>query len=390
MADCMFQPTSKLPQVGTTLFSVITRRANELGALNLAQGFPDFAPPAQLSAALNEVLAQSAHQSVHQYAPGVGSDALRERIAGLCASQLDIALHDLDDITVTLGATEGLFSTVLALVHAGDEVILLDPCYDSYGVAVALCGAQAVHVPLLLPDFAVDWQRVRDAVTPRTRMIIVNSPHNPTGAVWSADDVEQLASLVRDTGIVVLSDEVYANMVFDGRCHHSLQAHAELRERSVSVFSFGKALHATGWRVGYTVAPAALTREIRRVHQFNTFSIAHPLQAAIARFLDVVPDHVAGLAAFYQAKRDEFLKLVSPSRFRFIPAAGSFFQLLDYSSLSDAGDEAYAEQLLTRAGVATIPLSPFYAQPPALRLLRFCFAKRSDTLQQAAARLNEL
>lgn len=378
----MFTPQSKLPHIGTTIFTVITQRARELGAINLAQGFPDHEPP-QL---LKDCLARAVLGAEHQYAPMVGVEILREQIA-LQLRALEVRLPSHDCITVTLGATEGLFSSVLALVHAGEQVIVLDPCYDSYAPAIELCGAQAVHVPLLLPNFGVDWQRVRDSITPHTRMIIVNSPHNPSGSVLSHDDIATLAELTRDTNIVVLSDEVYANMLFDGRKHYSLQAHPELSERSISVFSFGKVLHATGLRVGYTVAPPLLTQAIRRVHQFNTFSIANLLQCAIAEFLQLATDHVVGLGAYYQSKRDRFLQLLAGSRFSYVPSPGTYFQLLDYSAIAAEDDVRFAERLLRENGVAAIPLSPFYADAPQHRLLRFCFAKSDQTLMAAAAKL---
>lgn len=378
----MFIPHSKLPQVGTTIFTLITQRARELGAINLSQGFPDFDPPALLQS----LLMRAAQSDLHQYAPMGGIAALHEQIV-LAAAELDIAALTPEQITVTLGATEALFSSIQALVHAGDEVLVFDPCYDAYAPAVSLCGARTVHLPLSAPDFHVDWQRVREAINPRTRMIIINSPHNPTGAVLHRDDLDRLAELVRETKIVVLSDEVYANMIYAGAAHVSVQAHPELRERSISVFSFGKVLHATGWRVGYALAPAALTRELRRVHQFNTFSIAHPLQWAIAEFLKAVPRHRAGLSTLFRNKRDEFLQRLRGSRFTWQPAPGSYFQLLDYSAISRAPDTEFAEQVLREHGVAAIPLSPFCAQPPDYHYLRFCFAKRDDTLQAAAERL---
>ena len=378
----MFVPHSKLPTVGTTIFTVMSQRARELGAINLAQGFPDFEPP-QL---LKNLLADAMTSYCHQYAPMSGADALVQQITRLASDQGWPAV-DSDHITITVGATEALFSSILALVHANDEVIVFDPAYDSYGPAIALCGARAVHLPLQLPHFQVDWQRVRDAINERTRMIIINSPHNPSGAVWSQQDVDTLATLTRDTSIIVLSDEVYANLVFDGRHHISMQSHPELRERSISVFSFGKILHATGWRVGYALAPPALTRELRRVHQFNTFSVAHPLQLAIAEFLRSEPSHIATLSAFYQAKRDYFIKLLQPTRFRMVPTPGTYFQLLDYSDVSDENDVQFADRLLREVGVAAIPLSPFYAQPPAIRWLRFCFAKQEKTLAAAVEKL---
>jgi methionine aminotransferase len=377
----MFTPHSKLPQVGTTIFTVVTQRARQLGAINLSQGFPDYEPPELLKS----LLVQAAGADTHQYAPMGGIYALRQQIA-IAAAELGITVTQ-DEITVTLGATEALFSSIQALVHAGDEVIVFDPSYDSYGPAISLCAARAIHIPMTVPGFGIDWQRVRDAITPRTRMIIINSPHNPSGAVLRRADLNALAELVRDTPIVVLSDEVYANMIYEGELHVSVQAHPELRERSIAVFSFGKVLHATGWRVGYALAPAALTRELRRVHQFNTFSIAHPLQWAIARFLEAAPDHRAGLSAFYRAKRDYFLKHLEGSRFAWQPSPGTYFQLLDYSAISAESDVQFAERVLNQHGVAAIPLSPFCVQQPDYRYLRFCFAKRDATLHAAAERL---
>ncbi len=378
----MFVPQSKLPQIGTTIFTLITQRARELGAINLSQGFPDYDPPEPLRA----LLAQAAREGMHQYAPMTGLDALREQIV-LLATAHGIKADAAEEVTITLGASESVFSSIQALVHAGDEVIVFDPAFDIYGPAIALCGARAVHLPLLPPSFGIDWQRVRDAITPRTRLIIINSPHNPTGAVLSRHDLDTLAELVRDTPIMILSDEVYANMMYDGGVHHSVQAQPELRERSISVFSFGKMLHATGWRVGYAIAPPLITRELRRVHQFNTFSIAYPLQWAIAEFIQACPGHRAGLAAFYQTKRDRFLSLLRDSRFTWQPSPGSFFQLLEYSAISDTGDVEFAERVLREHGVASIPLSPFCDQPIDYRYLRFCFAKRDETLQRAAERL---
>jgi methionine aminotransferase len=277
-----------------------------------------------------------------------------------------------------------VFSSIAALVHAGDEVIVFDPAFDIYGPAIALCGARAIHVPLLPPTFGIDWQQVRDAISPRTRMIIINSPHNPTGAVLAKRDLDTLAALVRDTPIIILSDEVYADMIYDGGVHHSAQAHPELCERSISVFSFGKMLHATGWRVGYAIAPPLITSELRKVHQFNTFSIAYPLQWAIAEFLKRCPEHRVELAQFYQAKRDRFLGLLRNSRFTWTASPGSFFQLLEYSNISDRPDTEFAEQVLREHGVASIPLSPFCESPIDYRYLRFCFAKRDETLASAA------
>jgi len=381
----MFTPVSKLPNVGTTIFTVISQRAKELGAINLAQGFPDFAPP-QL---LQDLLGKAATESVHQYAPMTGTDALIQQVLRL-SIEAGLTSTTEANVTITVGATEAIFSTILALAHPGDEVIVFDPCYDAYVPAVELCNARAVRIPLQLPDFHVDWQRVSDAINDRTRMIIINTPHNPSGAIWSQQDINTLADLVRNTQIVVLSDEVYGGMVFDGAAHCSVQAHEELRERSISVMSFGKLLHATGWRVGYALASEKLTQEIRRVHQFNTFSVAHPLQVAIAEFLQQTPEHLRSIAGFYQAKRDYFTGLLSQSKFQMIPTPATYFQVVDYSDMSDESDVQFADRLLREAGVATIPLSPFYEKPPALKLLRFCFAKREATLAAAAEKLLDI
>lgn len=382
----MIDVRSKLPHVGVTIFTVMTQRANELGAINLSQGFPNFDPPDELKALLAEHVAKGANQ----YAPMTGVEALREQIALKFARSYGKRIDPQKEITITLGATEAIFSAVQALVHAGDEVIVLDPAYDSYAPSILLAGGKPVHIPLSPPRFSVDWQRVREAISPRTRMLILNSPHNPATAVLSSDDVAELAALVRDTSILILSDEVYEHMTFDGRRHHCLSAHPELAERTVGVFSFGKTMHATGWRVGYAIAPRELTIELRRVHQFNTFSIASPMQHAIADFLRLHPDYHESLAGFYQAKRDLFLARLAKSRFKFTPTAGTYFQLLDYSAISSQSDMEFAETLIQSAGVAAIPLTPFYAAPPRLPYLRFCFAKTDDVLEQAAERLCKL
>jgi len=378
----MFEVKSKLPHIGTTIFTVMTQRANETGAINLSQGFPNFDAPERLKA----LVAEHVSAGHNQYAPMIGVEALREQIAKKFARSYGRQLDVQSEITITLGATEGVFSAIQALVHAGDEAIVFDPAYDSYAPAILLAGGKPVHVPLQPPSFAIDWQRVRDSITERTRLVIVNSPHNPATSVLSADDADELARLLRNTSIAVLSDEVYEHMVFAGR-HVSLCAHAELAERTIGVFSFGKTMHATGWRVGYTLAPLNLTREIRRVHQFNTFTIATPLQHAIADYLREAPEHNDGLAEFYRRKRDFFLQRLQSSRFKWTPTTGTYFQLLNYSDISQQGDVEFADTLIRDAGVAAIPLSPFYSQPPPLTYLRFCFAKTEDTLAQAAERL---
>jgi methionine aminotransferase len=378
--------TSKLPHVGTTIFTVMSQRANETGAINLSQGFPNFDAPERLRALVAEHVAAGRNQ----YAPMIGVDVLREQIAAKFQRSYARAVDPLQEVTITLGATEGIFSAILALVHAGDEVIVFDPAYDSYAPAILLAGGRPVHIPLQPPDFAIDWERVRVSITSRTRLVIINSPHNPATSVLSANDLTELASLLRNTQMLVIADEVYEHIVFDGLTHQSICGHAELAERTVGVYSFGKSMHATGWRIGYTIATPELTREIRRVHQFNTFTITTPLQYAIADYLREAPEHCSGLSTFYQLKRDFFLERLKRSRFSFTPAAGTYFQLLDYREISKQGDMEFAETLIGEAGVAAIPLSPFYAEPPQLPYLRFCFAKNEATLEQAAERLCKL
>jgi len=377
---------SKLPHVGTTIFTVMTNRARELGAINLAQGFPDYDAPAKLK----DLLAYHVAAGHNQYAPMIGVAELREQIGLKLGASYGRMLDIENEITVTLGATEAIFSAVLGLVHPGEEVILFDPSYDSYAPAVILAGGRPIHIPLDPPKFQIDWDRVRQAISPRTRLVMINTPHNPVATVIPAPELNILAEILRGTDALVLSDEVYEHMIYDQARHASIVEHPELYERGVAVFSFGKTMHATGWRVGYAVAPPNITREIRRVHQFNTFSIAHPLQLAIADFLKQSPGHNAGLPAFYQAKRDRFLELLRNSSFSWTPAAGSYFQLLDFSAITQDNDVQFAETVLRQAGVASIPVSPFYVSPPKLTVLRFCFAKNDSTLEDAAERLCKL
>ena len=335
---------SKLPHVGTTIFTVMTNRARELGAIHLAQGFPDFDSPERLK----ELVARYVASGHNQYAPMIGEPVLREQIARKMGASYGRTPDPESEITITLGATEAIFSAVSALVHPGDDVIMFDPSYDSYAPAVILAGGRPVHIPLQPPAFRIDWQRVREAVTPRLRLIMINTPHNPTGSILSAADLDQLAAVLRPTEAMVLADEVYEHMVYDGARHASVAGHPELFARGVVCFSFGKTMHATGWRVGYAIAPPELTREIRRVHQFNTFSIATPLQLAIAEFLRLEPGHSDELAAFYQRKRDLFLDRLRGSRFRWTPSSGTYFQLLDFSDIADVTDTEFADLLLTR------------------------------------------
>ena len=375
---------SKLPEVGTTIFTIMSRRARELDALNLGQGFPDY----DIDSRLTELVAAAMTAGHNQYAPMEGLLALRERIAAKLLSVYGLSADPESEITITLGATEAIFSAVQAVIGAGDEAIAFDPAYDSYEPAVRLAGGRCVRLPLAQPGFRYDWERVRAAVNARTRLVLFNSPHNPACTTATGADLDALAQLIRDRDIVVLSDEVYEHVVFDGARHISVLTHPGLAARSFAVFSFGKTLHATGLRVGYCVAPAALTRELRKVHQFNTFSIAHPLQHAIAAYLAEQPDCGRALAGFFQAKRDRLCRALSASGFILPPAQGTYFQLLDFSAFAASDDLDFAERLLTQARVATIPLSPFYASPPALPFVRLCIAKQDSTLDEAALRLN--
>ncbi len=375
--------TSKLPNVGTTIFTVMSQLAARHQAINLGQGFPDFDGPPELFDALDRHM----RAGRNQYAPMTGVPKLREQIALKTQALYGRAVDPETEITVTSGATEALYAVFAAVLRPGDEVILLDPCYDSYAPAVQLNGGVAVRIPLTLPHFDVDWQRVRDAVTPRTRLILVNTPHNPAGAVFRRADLDTLADIVRDSDILVLSDEVYEHIVFDGLPHHGALTHPELAERSFVVSSFGKTYHCTGWKVGYCVAPRALSAEFRKVHQYLTFCTFAPAQFALADVLEELPQHYRELPAFYQAKRDRFGALLAGSRFHLLEVPGGYFQLVDYSAISNMDDVAFCEWLVEEHRVAAIPLSPFYETAPDARLIRLCFAKNDETLVAAAERL---
>lgn len=381
---------SKLPDVGTNIFSVMSQLAGECDAINLSQGFPSFDPPVELIDLINFHL----RNGDNQYAPMPGVLALREAIAAK-TEKLQGRRVDIDsEITVCTGATEGLFSTIQAVVRPGDEVIVFDPAYDSYAPAVTLAGGVTRHVPLVVGDngfdYLVDWQGLSDTISAKTRLIICNFPHNPTGALLSSDDLNQLASIVRGSNAFLLSDEVYEHIIFDGQQHHSLASHEELWERSFVISSFGKTFHATGWKVGYCLAPKNLTAEFRRVHQFTTFTVITPIQYALAAYLGSNPEFPLQLSAFYQHKRDHFCQLLDGSRFRFSPARSTFFQILDYSDITDESDELIARQWTRNIGVASIPVSVFCEKPPAGRHLRFCFAKDDDTLTLAVEKLRAL
>ncbi|PTU30871.1 pyridoxal phosphate-dependent aminotransferase [Stenotrophobium rhamnosiphilum] len=376
----------KLPNVGTTIFSVMSQLAVEHQAVNLGQGFPDFEPPEVLRDALSRAMADRKNQ----YAPAIGVAALREQIALKTERLYGHKPNPDSDVTVTSGATEALFCAIAALVHAEDEVIFFDPAYDSYEPAIELQGAKSIRIPLQSPEFSIDWQRVRDAITSKTRLIIINSPHNPSGAVLSRSVLDALADIVRDTGIHILSDEVYEHIVFDGAEHQSVLRHPELAARSIVVSSFGKTFHCTGWKVGYTVAPKFLSAQIRKVHQYLTFSTFAPAQWAFAEALQNNPELYLELPTFYGKRRDYFRSLLKGSRFKLLDVRGAYFQLADYSAIKDIDDVTFSDWLVRESGVAAIPLSPFYQSPPDARLIRFCFAKSDATLIAAAERLCSL
>ena len=380
---------SKLPDVGTTIFTVISRRAEELGAVNLGQGFPDY----PIDARLTELVTAAMQAGYNQYAPMPGLPALVACIAADIGQRHGIQLDPQRELTITLGATEGIFSAIQALVGQGDEVIVFDPAYDSYDPAVRLAGARCVHVPLLPPAFGYDWDRVRAAINSRTRMIVINSPHNPACTVMPRADLQQLAQLAQAHDLIVLSDEVYEHLVYDGAVHSSVLSEPALRGRSLAVYSFGKALHATGLRVGYCVAPVELTVELRRVHQFNTFTIATALQHGVAAYLAEKPGVYAQLPGFFSAKRKLLGEGLAGSVLRVQPSQGTYFTLVDYSQsqvLGDLDDTEAARVLLEQVGVAAIPLAPFYREPVKHRLLRLCFAKQDATLNKALERLQTL
>ncbi len=375
---------SKLPEVGTTIFTVMSRRAAEENALNIGQGFPDYAIDPRLSNSLIEALSEGRNQ----YAPMEGTLELREQISNKLNACYLRRFDPITEITVTCGATESLYDAIQAAVGPGDEAIIFDPAYDAYEPAIRLAGARCVRIALMPPAFRFDWDEVRRALSDRTRLIIINSPQNPSCSAATREDLDRLADCIRNRPITVIADEVYEHVLFDGRRHQSVLAHPELRERSYAVFSFGKTLHATGWRVGYCVAPPDMTGELRKVHQFNTFSIASPLQHAIARYLSAYPDAWQGLSTFFEAKRDLLAGLLRGSGLEPLAASGTYFQLVDYGAISQEDDLAFADRLIREAKIAAIPLSPFYAKPPHMTLVRLCIAKRDETLREAARRLS--
>jgi methionine aminotransferase len=378
---------TKLPKVGTTIFTVMSQLAAEHGAVNLGQGFPDFPVPERLIDALDRAM-RAGH---NQYSMMTGIPALRQAIAGKTERCYGYLPDVNTEITVTSGASEAIFDAIHAVVRAGEEVIVLDPCYDCYEPAIDLAGAKAVHVSLDPVTFAPDWNAVRAAITPNTRMLMINSPHNPSGAMLSEADMGELIAILDGTEIILLSDEVYEHIVFDGARHESVLRYPQLRERAFVVSSFGKTYHCTGWKLGYAIAPPALSAEFRKVHQYNTFCTFNPAQHAFAEMIEQEPEHYEGLGDFYQAKRDRFREQLLTTKLKPLPVPGGYFQLVDYSAISDLDDVEFCRWLTIEHGVTAIPLSPFYETPPAgQRLARLCFAKNEATLDAAIERLQKL
>lgn len=376
---------SKLPRVGTTIFSVMSALANETGAINLSQGFPDFTA----SDYLLDRLDYHARAGKNQYAPMNGIPELRAAIADLITTCYGRRVCPESEVTLASGATEALFVAVQAVIHPGDNVILLDPAYDSYEPAIALAGGTCTRLSLLPPDYRPDWQQIEDSIRPETRLIMVNSPHNPTATVFEDDDWRALEALVEKHNLLVISDEVYEHIVFDAP-RNSAHRYPALAERSFIISSFGKTFHVTGWKLGYCVAPPALSAEFRKVHQFVTFTSFTPAQYAVADMLTERAEDVHTLGDFYREKRDGFVNAMAGSRFILLPSRGTYFVLADYSAISDQDDLSFCQTLTREHGVAAIPLSVFYETPPDSRIIRFCFAKREQTLRDAAAKLGAL
>ena len=376
---------SKLPHITTHIFSEMSALANRHNAINLSQGFPNFEPSQTLLSLVDVFL----KKGTNQYAPMAGLPLLREQIAQKITAAYSIPVDPELEVTITAGATEALFDTIAAFVYPGDEVIIIEPCYDSYRPAIEVMGGIPVVYKMPFPDFKINWQELQRLITPATRMICICTPNNPTGTVLTKTDMHALAGIVKGTGIFILSDEVYEHMVFDGALHESPLKYPELRERTISVYSFGKTFHITGWRIGYCVASPAITREIRKVHQNNNFCASHPLQAAIAAFMKNDAEY-RGLPAFYQQKRDLLIEVTSGSLFKALPCPGSYFQLLDYSALSIDNDYLFCKTLITEYGVAAIPVSHLYSDKQDDKLIRLCFAKTDEVLIKAGALLSNI
>ncbi len=375
---------SKLPKTGNSIFSVMSALANECNAINLSQGFPDFAISPELISLVNKYM----KKGMNQYAPMPGIMPLREEIAAKIEARFSAKYNPETEITITAGGTQAIYTAIASVVREGDEVIIFDPAYDSYAPAVVLAGGEPVHAELKIPDFHIDCNEVK-LMNQRTRMIMINTPHNPTGAILSVKDFQMLEKITAKTDIFVLSDEVYEHVIFDGYEHQSVARFPKLAERSFIVYSFGKTFHTTGWKMGYCIAPAKLSAEFRKAHQFMVFSANTPIQYAYAEFMKDAKNY-SGIEKFYQEKRDNFLKLIQGTAFKPLACSGSYFQLLDYSKLSNEKDMDYAVKLTKDYGVASIPVSAFYRNGTDHKLLRFCFAKSEETLEKAAERLHKV
>jgi len=376
---------SKLPEVTTTIFSVMSKMAHEYGALNLAQGFPGFDSDPKLQ----QLVTKAMSDGYNQYAPMPGVYSLREAITQKLNTLYGSDYHPENEVTVTAGATQAIYTIVAAFIRPGDEVIILKPAYDCYEPAVIINGGKVIPIQLKAPDYKVNWKAVKDAITSKTKMLFINTPHNPTGTILEQEDMLELERILDGTDIILLSDEVYEHIVFDGKRHESVARYPSLRARSFITASFGKTFHNTGWKMGYTVAPKELMAEFQKVHQFNVFSVHHPSQKAFAQYLRE-PSHYLELNDFYQQKRDLFLNLIKDSRFKTTPSVGTYFQMLDYKAITEEADTAFAERLTKTHGLASIPTSVFNVKGEDFKMLRFCFAKDDETLKRAAAILNTI
>jgi len=376
---------SKLPNVGTTIFTTMSALAHEHGAINLSQGFPNY----EIDLILKDLVEYHVKKGHNQYAPMSGIPLLRRRISNKIKRTYGVKVDPDLEITITNGATEALYSSIAAFIRLGDEVIIFEPAYDSYRPAIEVHGGIVVPIKMLAPDYKMDWEAVGDKISDRTKMIIVNSPHNPTGSIWGEEDIKELERLTSGKDIVVLSDEVYQHLTYDGFKHHSVLQHPELRKRSLVAMSFGKTFHATGWRIGYCIAPPELTKEMRKVHQFNTFSINAPMQYALADYLEV-PERYESLPVFFEAKRNLFIESLDKSKLELLDCKGTYFILAKYEAIRSLSDVEMAKWLTTEIGVAVIPISVFYSDGTDERIVRFCFAKKEETLIAAAGKLCNL
>ncbi|MDZ7612543.1 MAG: methionine aminotransferase [Flavobacteriaceae bacterium] len=376
---------SKLPNVPMSIFAKMSKLAATHNAINLSQGFPDF----KSSEVLIELVAKAMKDGFNQYAPMQGLLSLRESIAHKIKQLYNYSYNPDSEITITAGGTQAIFTIITAFVHPGDEVIIFAPAYDCYSPSIALNGGKVVEIVLSTPDYHVPWEKVKAQISDKTRMIIINSPHNPTGALLSKEDMKELEGIVQNTNIIVLSDEVYEHIIFDKNEHQSVARFPELAKNSFLVASFGKTFHNTGWKMGYCAAPEELMSEFRKVHQFNVFNVNHPIQVALAEYLKE-PGHYLALPDFYQSKRDYFLKLIGPSSFKFKPTSGTYFQLLYYDDITQENDEVFADRLTSEFRIASIPVSVFYETKLDQKVLRFCFAKKDETLEMAAEIINRI